>query len=192
VTQHHIIRICATGAECSGKTTLAHALGARFEAPVVEEYGREYFTAKMAKGDATVFAGDLVRVIGEQSRREDLAAATKPELMIFDTDVFTVAVWHERYLGGRRPEIDHLSDMRAAEGKGMDLYLLCVPEFPFVPDDIRSGEPMRTAMHDVFVRELKHKGYPYIEMHGSHQARVALAVTEIQRLLLAQDEASAR
>lgn len=178
------LRICTTGAECSGKTTLARALGARFEAPVIEEYGREYFSAKMAAGDATVFTGDLVRIIGEQSRREDVVALAKPELMICDTDVFTVAVWHERFVGGRKPEVDMVADLRVSEGKGVDLYLLCVPEFPFVPDAVRTGEPLRTAMHDLFVHRLRSSGHSYIEMRGSHEERLARAVTEIQRLML--------
>jgi len=185
VTVRRTIRVCATGAECSGKSTLARDLAARFEAPLVEEYGREYFTRKIATGDVTVFPGDLVRIIGEQTRREDLVAAGEPALMICDTDVFTISVWHERYLGGRRPEIELLSDMRFEEGAGMDLYFLCVPDFPFVPDDIRTGEPLRTAMHDVFVRQLKEKVYPYIELRGPHEGRLATASAEIQRLLLA-------
>ncbi len=180
------IRVCATGAECSGKSTLARDLAERFEAPLVEEYGREYFTRKLTAGDATVFPGDLVRVIGEQSRREDLVASEHPSLMICDTDVFTVAVWHERYLGGRRREIDMLSDMRWDEGAGMDLYLLCVPDFPFVPDGIRTGEPLRTSMHDVFVHRLDDKAYPYVALRGPHEERLAKAAAEIQRLLLGE------
>jgi len=186
VTVQHTLRVCATGAECSGKSTLARDLADRFEAPLVEEYGREYFTRKIATGDATVFPGDLVRIIGEQSRREDLVAAQNPSLMICDTDVFTISVWHERFLGGRRPEIELLSDMRFEEGAGMDLYLLCVPDFPFVPDEIRTGDPLRTAMHDVFVRQLNEKVYPYIELRGPHKERLATATSEIQRLLLAE------
>ena len=186
MTLHRTIRVCVTGAECSGKTTLARDLARRFEAPLVEEYGREYFARKIATGDATVFPGDLVRVIGEQSRREDLVASKHPDLMICDTDVFTVAVWHERFLGGRRPEIELLADMRCDEGAGMDLYFLCVPDFPFVPDEIRTGEPLRTAMHEVFVRKLAEKNCPYVELQGPHEGRLAKASAEIQRLLLSE------
>jgi len=186
VTLHRTLRVCTIGAECSGKTTLAHAIAGRFEAPVVEEYAREYFSAKMANGDATVFSGDIVRVVGEQSRREDLVAQANPDLMVCDTDVFTIAVWHERFLGGRKREIEVLSDLRVNEGKGMDLYLLCVPDFPFVPDAIRTGEPLRTAMHDVFVERLRAQEYPYIELRGTEAERLARAVSEIQRRLLAE------
>lgn len=181
--QHRTARVCVTGAECTGKTTLARDVARRFEAPLVEEYGRDYFARKLERGDATVFPGDLVRVIGEQSRREDVIAAQEPSLMVCDTDVFTVAIWHERYSGGRRPEIELLADMRYDEGAGMDLYLLCAPDFPFVPDEVRTGEPLRTAMHQVFLDRLAEKGYPFVELTGAHQDRLAVAVAEVQRLL---------
>jgi nicotinamide riboside kinase len=187
MTPQRTIRVCATGAECTGKSSLARDLASRFEAPLVEEYNRTYFTRKMATGDATVFAGDLVRVIGEQSRREDLVAAEHPELMICDTDVFTVAVWHERYVGGRKREIDLLAELRREEGAGMDLYLLCAPDFPFAPDEVRTGEPLRTAMHGVFRERLEEMGYPYVELTGPHAERQSKAITEIQRLLLADE-----
>jgi nicotinamide riboside kinase len=174
--------------ECSGKSLLAHALGAHFDAPVVEEYGRAYFAEKLARGDATVFPGDIVRVIAEQARREDAVAQEADRLMICDTDVFTVAVWHERFLGGRRPEIDQLAQMRVDQGAGMDLYLLSLPDFPFEPDDVRTGEPLRTAMHEVFVERLEATGRRYLTMGGSIEQRLKLATEAIQNLLAAQAE----
>lgn len=185
--QRRIVRIGVTGAECTGKTALAHALGERFYAPVVEDYAREYFSRKIGQGDATVFPGDIVRVIAEQSYREDIVARVTDRMMICDTDVFTVAIWHERYLGGCRKEIDELAQMRSDQGAGMDLYLLCVPDFPFVPDEIRAGEPLRTAMHQVFVGRLEESGKPYIVLDGPLEERLATASAHIQTLVDAQE-----
>jgi len=187
VASRELLRVCITGVECTGKTTLAHSLGEHFGAPVVEEFGRAYFAEKLARGDATVFPGDLVRVIAEQSRREDVAARNASELMICDTDVFTVAIWHERYLGGRRPEIDQLAEMRTDQGAGMDLYLLCLPDFPFVPDAVRTGEPLRTAMHQVFVERLEATNRRYVTISGTPEQRAATAVEAVRSLLDTQD-----
>lgn len=182
----HPFRVCAIGAECTGKTTLAHAVGAAFGAPVVEEYSRDYFAEKLARGDASVFPGDLVRVIAEQARREDAVALDAGRLMVCDTDVLTVAIWHERYLGGRRPEIDQLAQMRVEQGAGMDLYLLCLPDFPFAPDEVRTGEPLRTSMHEVFVERLEEAGVPFIRVGGSTAERLKLATETIENLLSAR------
>jgi NadR type nicotinamide-nucleotide adenylyltransferase len=188
VAERRLLRVCTIGAECTGKTTLARELGEFFDAPVVEEFGRDYFADKLARGDATVFPGDVIRVIAEQSRREDAVAQSAESLMICDTDVFTVAIWHERYLGGRRPEIDQLAQMRIEQGAGMDLYLLCLPDFPFVPDAVRTGEPLRTAMHEVFVERLEATSAHYVTVEGSAEQRLKLSVEAIQNLLDAHGE----
>jgi len=183
VSSRHLLRVCVTGVECTGKTTLAEGLGEHFGAPVVPEFGREYFASKLERGDATVFPGDLVRVIAEQSRREDTTARMADQLMICDTDVFTVAVWHERYLGGRRPEIDQLADMRREQGAGIDLYLLCLPDFAFVPDDVRTGEPLRTAMHEVFIERLVQTDRRFLPVGGTIEVRLAVSIEAISNLL---------
>lgn len=173
------MRVCVTGAECTGRTTLAHALGEHYGVPIVEEYGREYFAEKLSRGDASVFPGDLVRVVAEQSRREDATWQLTAPLLICDTDVLTIAIWHERYLGRRRAEIDQLAQMRIDQGAGMDLYLLCVPDFPFVPDEIRSGEHMRQAMHQVYLERLAEWNRPFVIVSGSPDERLATAVAAI-------------
>ncbi len=181
------MRVCVIGAECTGKTTLAHELGEHYKAPVVEEYGREYFCEKLARGDASVFTGDLVRVVAEQSRREDAVWRSAGPLMICDTDVLTVAIWHERYLGGRRPEIDQLAQMRIDQGAGMDLYLLCEPDFEFVPDEIRTGEPLRHAMQEVFEARLREWGRPFVHISGSPEIRLATAIAAIDAALTTKE-----
>lgn len=173
------MRVCVTGAECTGKTTLATALGEHYGTPVVAEYGREYFTQKLARGDASVYPGDLVRIVAEQAHREDIAWRTANGFMICDTDVMTVAIWHERYLGGRRQEIDQLAQMRIDQGAGMDLYILCEPDFPFVPDEIRSGDQLRQAMHQLYVARLDESGIPYVRVAGPLEARLAAATAAI-------------
>ena len=177
------MRVCVTGAECTGKTLLAHALGEHYGIPVVEEYGREYFGEKLARGDASVFPGDLVRVVAEQSRREDETWQLTAPLLICDTDVLTIAIWHERYLGGRRDEVDQLAQMRIDQGAGMDLYLLCVPDFPFVPDEIRSGEHLRQAMHKLFVERLQEWQRPFVIVSGPPDERLATSVAAIDEAL---------
>lgn len=173
------MRVCVTGAECTGKTTLANALGDHYNTPVVAEYNREYFAHKLARGDASVYPGDLVRVVAEQARQEDTAWLSADGFMICDTDVLTVAIWHVRYLGGRRPEIDQLAQMRIDQGAGMDFYILCAPDIPFVPDEIRTGDNLRQSMHEVFVARLEESGIPFVEVSGPLEERLTIATTAI-------------
>lgn len=176
------LRVCVTGAECTGKTSLALALARRYAAPIVREFSRDYFTEKLARGDASVHPADLLKVMEEQARREDQAGMWTGPVMFCDTDVFTVAIWAERYLHERRPEIDRIADERRAEGKGGDLYLLCPPDFPFEIDGLRTGG-VREQMHPVYVARLTEAGVRFAEVGGTQKQRLAAAVSEVERLL---------
>lgn len=176
------LRIAVTGPECSGKTTLAQALASRFHAPFVEEYGHAYFEKKIARGDHNVYASDVVAVITEQSRREDAVAFASTRLIVCDTDAFTIACWHDLFTGSRQVDIEHLAQIRQAFGKGIDLYILCAPDFPFVPDPVRTGE-FREARYEVFRERLTDAGDTFIEVSGAPEPRLATAVSHVQRLL---------
>lgn len=177
------IRVCVTGAECTGKTTLATALGEHYGAPVIPEYGREYFAEKLARGDASVYAADVLKVVNEQSRREREAAPGPNGLIICDTDAFTVSVWHERWLGERRPEIDAIIAQHHANGCALGLYLLTSPDIPFVPDGMRSSAELRRVMHALYRERLTETGCPWIEVRGSRGDRLAAAIKQVDWLL---------
>lgn len=182
------LRVCVTGAECTGKTTLARALGEHFDAPVIYETVRDYFGEKMRLGDATVFAGDIVRVIDIQLRTEARAPEDVP-LVVYDTDLFTIAVWHERVLGHRIPELDELVADRFKGSHAMDLYILTSPDIAFEYDGVRGSETNRDEMHQVFMRSLAAAGRHFISVSGTLDERCRTACAEIERLLAARGPA---
>src|SRR5512139_2533031 len=102
------LRVCVTGAECTGKTTLAEALGRTFSAPVVHESVREYFAEKARRGDPSVYAADIVRIVDIQIATEGQAPTDVP-LVVFDTDVFTIEIWQTRYFGDRFVDLHKLA-----------------------------------------------------------------------------------
>lgn len=178
------LRVCVTGAECTGKTTLAMALARHYAAPIVREYCRDYFTEKLATGDPRVNTADIVRITAEQARREDNAAMWSGPVIICDTDVFTVTTWSPLYLHERmKPELDELVAQRRRDGKGIDLYLLCAPDIPFEVDGLRTGGQLRTEMHPVFLERLSERRLPFVEVSGNQSKRFANAVRAIDRML---------
>lgn len=191
LNQRGPVRVCITGAECTGKTTLAQALGRHYGAPVLLERGRAYFTEKADRGDATVFTGDIINVVDLQVRLEDSAPLNVP-LVLLDTDVFTIAVWHERYASRRLPELDRLARVRQSTDARIDLYLLLTPDIPFVHDGVRTSEAHRDEMHEIFRHELVRTGRRFIEISGEFDARFAQAVDVIDaELAVAADNAAA-
>lgn len=180
------LRVCVTGAECTGKTTLSRALAQHYRAPLVPEYGRAHFEAKLERGDASIFTSDVVKVAREQARLEDEIAAIADSAVIFcDTDAFTVAVWNRRYLTQPSAGVDRVAEARkASRDTAIDLYLLCAPDIPFVPDGVRSSEFLREDMHNEFLARMTFDDRPFVEIRGCDVAeRLAVATAAVDHFL---------
>lgn len=178
-----LTRVCLTGAECTGKSSLAATLAEHYDATLVPECSRMHFEAKLSRGDAMVTTGDVVNVVRLQAECEDNGAKVAQQLLICDTDVFTIAVWNERYLLTRSLEADLLAEDRNQGAGRIDLYLLCAPDIPWVPDGLRSHSELREEMHTLFRHRLEETGRPHLIIEGDPQARLSAAVSAIDALL---------
>ncbi len=120
-----MIRVCLHGAESTGKSTLAEALAARFGWPVVPEYGRTY-----AEEHGTDFTmNDLLAIAREQDRLMQRAAASRPNVLLLDTDPLMTAAWADMLFGEVPAEL--LAYAKA------ELYLLFSPDVAWVADGTR-------------------------------------------------------
>ncbi|HEX2205706.1 MAG TPA: AAA family ATPase [Longimicrobium sp.] len=184
-------RVVLIGAESTGKTTLARMLAERYGTRWVEEYGREYWEAKMARGvpegpygaagaepSVAWTSDEFVHIAAEQQRREELLAREADRVLLCDTNAFATGTWHERYLGRRDPRVDAVG-LRDR----VDLYLLAEPDFPFVQDGWRDGERIRDWMHAAFVEQLAAQPAPVVRLRGPLERRVAEAAAAIDALL---------
>jgi len=165
-------RVVVLGAESTGTTTLADALGAHYGTVVVPEYGRTY-SAERTPGP---WRSDEFRCIADRHRADEARAArTAPvPLIIGDTDVLATAVWHERYVGAPAPDL-----VRCAAGHRPILYLLTGDEIPFVQDGTRDGEHIRAQMAERFREVLAAGDVPWLEVRGSRADRLAAAIEAV-------------
>jgi NadR type nicotinamide-nucleotide adenylyltransferase len=167
-------RICLTGAECTGKTTLALALAARYAAPCSPEFAREY--AERVKRPLT--AADIDAIAAGQIANEDLASATgnpatgNPHLVIVDTDLVSTVVYSRHHYGDCPPWIE-----RAAEARRADLYLLLDAGVPWTADGVRDSGARRDALHREFGETLRSMGAEVAAIGGSWKERLERAVT---------------
>ncbi len=172
-------RVVVIGAESTGTTTLARALAERFGTAWVPEFGREWSEVRPGGLEAPWHTAEFDLVAQVQARREDEAARTVARpLLVCDTDVLATTVWHERYVGSASPSV-----VAAAKERVPDLYLLTGEEIPFVQDGLRDGEHLRGAMAARFREVLAGQPAPWVEVRGSHEERLALAVREVDDLL---------
>ncbi|HEX7316109.1 MAG TPA: AAA family ATPase [Pyrinomonadaceae bacterium] len=173
-------RVCVVGAESTGKTTLAQDLARHFATVWVPEYGREYSERKLvAEGGYDFSPEEFAHIAARQCELEEEAARRANRILVCDTDAFTTAIWHRRYMGARSPEVEEI----AAHQRRPDLYLLTDISTPFVQDGTRDGEHVREWMHELFVAELRAQGRPYRRVAGARGERLGQAVGYIEELL---------
>ena len=194
-------RVVLVGAESTGKTTLARDLcdalvrrgGAYASTRWVPEYGRDYTISKLAReraraasaalptpemADLIWTTADFVEIAREQNSLEARAARTTGPLLICDPDTFATAIWHERYLGARAPEVEALAITRPS------LYLLTHhDEVVFEADAIRDGEHLRAWMTAAFVERLRGTDHRLEFVRGTREERVAAACRAIDAWL---------
>ncbi|PRY56806.1 AAA family ATPase [Glycomyces artemisiae] len=193
------LRVVAVGAESTGTTTIAEDLAAAYAArggvwaatQCVPEYGRVYSEEKLAAlqavrpgavwADVRFDTADFPRIAARQNDLEEAAARIGGPVLFCDTDAFATAVWHERYIGGRNPDVDPLADALHHH-----LYLLTDHEdVPFEDDGLRDGEHLRPWMTGRFKAELERTGRPYVQLHGTRADRLDQAVRAVDALVAA-------
>jgi len=180
VKGYYALRVVLIGAESTGKTTLATDLAKELQTIWLAEYGREYWEAKMARGEPNVWVTqEFVHIASEQCRREEQAARDANRVLICDTDAFATRVWHHRYMNHWSAEVDRI----VFQHRMPDLYLLTDIATPFEQDGTRDGEFIRHDMHEVFRQHLLEYGRPFVEVCGNRTDRLLQAMAAIRKLL---------
>jgi HTH-type transcriptional regulator, transcriptional repressor of NAD biosynthesis genes len=193
-------RVVIVGAESTGKTTLAADLAEALRprggvyglTRWVPEYGRDFTVLKLAAGRAAaVLAGesppeiedlkwrteDFVAIGERQNAIEDEAAEQGGPVLICDTDAFATAIWHERYMGSRSPEVE-------AVALDHPLYLLAHHDgVPFVSDGVRDEDDRRAWMTGRFEERLRETGRRFVALRGTRHQRMAQGLHAIDALL---------
>jgi HTH-type transcriptional regulator, transcriptional repressor of NAD biosynthesis genes len=192
-------RVCLTGAESTGKTTLCELLARRHDTLWMHEYGRDHTVDKIKAGTNDSWTTeDFIIIAKRQQQLEDEAAAkvaathkntddntnttsnttsTTSGWLFCDTDALATALWHERYLGVRSPEVEAIANSRT-----YDLFVLCDIDVPYERDGVRFGEMDRPSMHARFVEELSARPGPWILASGTIEQRIATIETAMARL----------
>jgi HTH-type transcriptional regulator, transcriptional repressor of NAD biosynthesis genes len=173
-------RVVITGAESTGKTTLAQTLAMRFKTEWVPEYGRAFSEEMLARDGAYHFeSADFEHIARTQCDRENNAARRCNKVLICDTDAFATSLWHRRYMNSPSPAVEKI----AADHPRPALCLLSKCDTPFVQDGTRDGEHIREWMHAEFERELAAHDRPFVLLEGSYAERTARAIAAVEALL---------
>lgn len=157
---HAPLIICLTGAECTGKTTLARELADALQTPLVAEVSRDYLAGRASYGPEDVLAIARAQMAAEQ------AALKQSCLVVADTDLTVIQVWWEVRYGALHPWI-----AQALEERSPRCYLLPAPDLPWEFDPLRESPHDRPRLHERYRQILQAGPFPVAEVTGAGPAR---------------------
>lgn len=171
-----MIRIVLTGAECTGKSTLAAALSGYYGEPWTSEYVRRYVDGLGRE----LTRSDLEAIARGQLAQEDAPLQEVRRLLLHDTNLLSSILYANHYFG---EQLDWVNETFLS--RDYALYLLCSPEgIQWQPDPgQRDSAEARAALHEKFKESLVRLQLPYHELKGSREERFGEAVLKIDRLL---------
>ncbi len=165
--------IVITGAESTGKSALANDLGHFFSSPWVPEYAREY----LEKSGMPYTRSDVETIARVQIRQMDEAQNLVSRYVFFDTWLIITKVWMEIVYGEAPGWIT-----AAIASAPVDLFLLCEPDIPWIPDPLReNGGEMREVLSALYRKNIENFGFRYETITGFGADRFELARKIIQQ-----------
>jgi NadR type nicotinamide-nucleotide adenylyltransferase len=167
---HRIRRICLTGPECTGKTTLAQRLAEHYGTAWVPEFAREY-ALEVAR---PLTLTDVDPIARGQMAGEDLLTLDAGGLLILDTDLISTIVFSNYYYSAVPQWIVAEARRRLA-----DLYLVADIDVPFELDPARDAEAHRIEHAHLFHRTLDEFGARYVVVSGGLESRLQRAIDAI-------------
>ncbi len=167
-----MIKVVITGAECSGKTTLAKDLSQYYNTPLVPEYARTYLNNL----DRPYEQSDLKHIAIGQLESEQKYVSE--DLIICDTSLLVIKVWSQVKYGSVHPWLTVL-----LEDAIPDLYILPDWDIPYEEDPLREHPDDRKMLHDNYVDELNMQIAPWGSVTGSKAERLKQAVKRVDEMI---------
>jgi NadR type nicotinamide-nucleotide adenylyltransferase len=172
------LRVVVTGGECTGKTTLARDLAARWVTAWAPEAAREAALAKRGPlGPEDVEPVARAHMTAADAALREAAEGGRP-LVFLDQDLLSTVVYARHYYGNCPRWIERL----ATERRG-DLYLFCSPDLPWEADGVRDRPADREEIHVLFAGALGRAGARVALVSGVGAARTARATEAVEGLL---------
>jgi NadR type nicotinamide-nucleotide adenylyltransferase len=164
--------VVVTGPESTGKTLISEYLSGQLSCEWIPEYAREYIGSlgRQYRYD------DLVHIAETQIRQRNEAEQNGTSLLVLDTWLIITKVWFSEVFG-TCPEFV----LRAISEYKPDLFLVCMPDIPWVPDPLReNGGEKREYLLNSYIKEIKKTGVSYLKISGTGEERYRSALEGVR------------
>jgi len=164
--------VALTGAESTGKSTLAKALAEHYHVPFVPEFARDH--VRSLQGKYTF--NDVEFIAHKQVEQYKKLLSEQHPVIILDTWLLITKVWFE-VVYGRVPEWLEESIRKYK----VDLFLVCDTDLPWEPDDVReNGGENRDKLQQRYIDEIETEQFRYKLVQGDGKTRTQNAIDLIK------------
>ncbi len=174
VRPYFVRRVCISGPESTGKSTLARDLASHFHTVHVSEFARGLLNSKQGVCELN----DIPLIARGQMASEDALARQANKLLICDTDVLTTTIWSDVLFGECPAWI-----RQAARERQYDLYLLLDVDVPWVDDRQRYLPHARQEFFERCKQTLAASNRPFEVIRGDWAERFTQSCQRIEDLL---------
>ena len=167
--------IAITGAESTGKSTLAEELSRHYKVPFESEFARDYVKAIENKYTFS----DIEYIAKKQIEQYKKLIESGNKLVILDTWLLITKVWFD-VVFKKVPAWVEQSILETP----IDLFLVCDIDLPWIKDNVReNGGDSRIKLHKRYIEEIEDHGFQYSIVKGTGTERTQNAIRYIDRLL---------
>ncbi len=168
------IKIVLSGAESSGKSTLAKQLADYYEAPYIAEIARNY----VEKLDRPYTYEDVENIARQQVEAEAELVAQNPPIIFIDVDLTNTKYW---FLDVYNTLPDWVEE--EINTNKPDMHLLCYHDLPWEDDPVRENPHRRDYFYNLYKKEIESLEIPYGIVTGSGEERLKNAIRIIEETL---------
>jgi len=172
-TNKRLKHIVITGPESTGKTMLCEKLARHYQTVFIPEYAREYILTL----NRPYQYDDVLHIAEKQVELVTKYSGIARNILFYDTYLMITKVWFDVVFKKHPLWLDDM----LVKNK-VDLYLLCAPDIPWIPDPVReNGGEMREVLFKQYQAELNNFQSKYQIISGKN--RYEKAVGYIDRLI---------
>jgi len=166
--------VVITGAESTGKSTIANALSTHFSASLIPEYAREY----IENLEREYTYEDVEFIAQKQIQELNKILTSEQPLIILDTWLLITKVWFEVVYNKIPDWLD--SKIRSTN---IDLFIVCDIDLPWVADSVReNGGTNRELLHNKYLEEIEKYKFDYGLVRGKDEVRINNAIKFITNI----------